>query len=111
QGLPVYTSPSGAAAEAVSLLNFGAPVAVSRVVSRGEWVRSGGPSPDSAWLEPIDLPNTPRAIVVYVPSMRWVYSSRIGGPADVARVSAVARARGWTVDRIGSPGSPEGVAP
>lgn len=111
QRLPVYVAPAGAVTTPLSLRNYGAPVSASHVVSTGEWVQASGAIRDSIWLEPVDLPNAPRTLVLYVPSMRWAYSSRIAGPAELERVEALARARGWHIDRIGSPGAPEGVAP
>lgn len=109
QGLPVYTAPAGMMSVRLSLQNYGAPIAASRTVPTGAWVGSRGTVRDSVWLEPIDLPNSPRALVLYVPSLRWVYSSRIGGPIELQLVAALARSRGWKVDRIGSPASLEGV--
>lgn len=109
--LPLYVAPSGATATSLSLHNYGAPTATSHVVQRGEWIRTNDAEPDSIWLEPLDLPNAPRSLVLYVPSMRWAYSSMIAGPLEQARVAALARKRGWRVDRIGSPRAPEGVAP
>jgi hypothetical protein len=109
--MPVYTAPAGAYTTALSLRNYGAPPSAEHVVAHGQWVVGIGARRDSVWLEPIDLPNAPRTMILYVPSMRWAYSSRIAGPAELARVTALARTRGWKIDRIGSPGAPEGVPP
>lgn len=111
QHMPVYTAPAGEAATALSLRNYGAPSAALRVVTHGEWVFAIGAHRDSVWMEPIDLPNAPQSMVLYVPSMRWAYSSRIAGPADIAIVTSLARRRGWKIDRIGSPRAPEGIPP
>jgi hypothetical protein len=111
QHLPVYIAPAGALTTPLSLRDYGAPASASHVVTKGQWLRMDGKMRDSVWMEPIDLPNAPRSMLLYVPSMRWVYSSRIAGPAEIARVTAVARARGWTVDRVASPSTPEGVSP
>lgn len=109
QGMTVYTAPAGAKSVPLSLHNYGAPIAASRTITSGEWVRSGGTKRDSVWVEPIDLPNSPQTLVLYVPSMRWAYSSKIGGPIELRFVVALARSRGWKVDSIGSPANPEGV--
>jgi hypothetical protein len=109
--LPVYTAPAGAYTTALSLRNYREPPSAEHVVAHGQWVVGIGARRDSVWLEPIDLPNAPRTMVLYVPSMRWAYSSRIAGPAELARVTALARIRGWKIDRIGSPGTPDGIPP
>lgn len=111
QRLPVYTGPAGAKSVPISLRNYGAPVTASRTVTNGEWVSASGATRDSVWMESIDLPNSPGTLLLYVPSMRWVYSSRLGGPVELGLVAARARERGWRVDRIGSPRTPDGVAP
>lgn len=110
KGMPLYLAPAGEASTGRSLRNYGAPLSTLRHVTNGEWIRTSAGG-DSAWVEPIDLPNAPRTLMLYVPSMRWVYSSKISGPAELALVAARARARGWAVDRIGSPANPTGVAP
>lgn len=108
RGVPLYVAPSGSVSVVRSLRNYGAPTSTIRRVAGGEWIRT--PARDSLRVEPIDLPNAPGSLVVYVPSMRWAFSSRIGGSAEMALVAARARARGWTVDRIGTPANPAGAA-
>lgn len=111
QGLPLYIAPAGVASVPLSLRNYGAPVTTTHLVTKGQWVRSAGGARDSVWIEPIDLPNAPHTLVLYVPSMRWAYSSKIAGPAELERVAARARERGWRVERIGTPASPDGTPP
>lgn len=72
--------------------------AISPVTS-GRWLRVDG---DSAWVEPIDLPDFPGTLVVWVPALRWVYTGPALLPVQRDRVLAHARARGWTVERFGS---------
>jgi hypothetical protein len=104
--LPVYAAPAIERGVTVSLRNWGAPVAASRVISRGQWIKAGG---DSAWVEPIDFPNMPGALLIHVPSMQWVYATGIATPLELAIVRARVKERGWTVDRIGGPRAPAGM--
>ena len=105
QRIPLYIAPSGSVSVPRSLANYGAPTSTIRRVTGGQWIRAGG---DSLRVEEIDLPNAPRSLVIYVPSMRWAFSSKIGGPAEMALVTARVRARGWKVDRVGTPANPAG---
>jgi hypothetical protein len=68
-------------------------------VTRGRWLRVDG---DSLWLEPIDLPDAPGALVAYVPSLAWAYAGTAASPLHLDLVLARARARGWRVERVGS---------
>lgn len=111
QGLPLYVSPPGAAGDSASLADYGAPRSALRVVTRGQWLEPGGAARDSIWIEPIDVPNLQRALLVYVPSLRWAYSSAISEPWQFASVAERLRKRGWKVDVVGSPRAPAGVAP
>jgi hypothetical protein len=106
RSLPVYTAPVIARGAVASLRNWGAPIAAARVVSRGQWIRAGG---DSAWVEPIDFPNMPGALLIHVPSMQWVYSTGIATPLELGIVRARVKERGWTVEKIGGPRAPAGL--
>ena len=68
-------------------------------VDHAQWMRIGR---DSVWLEPMDLADLPGALVVYVPSMQWMYSAGATSPMYLDAILARARARGWTVTRYGS---------
>lgn len=68
-------------------------------VDRGRWLVSGA---DSLWVEGVDLPGTPGALVVWVPSLRWIYSAPAASPLARNHLMAHAAARGWNVERIGS---------
>ena len=57
---------------------------------------------DSLWVESIDYPDMPGALIAYVPSLRWVYSSAAALPLNFDLLVARARARGWTVERVGT---------
>src|SRR6185437_15748967 len=82
-----------------------------RVITRGHWLKPGGAGRDSICAEPIDVPNVQRALLVYVPSLRWAYSSAISEPSQFASVAERLRTRGWKVDVVDSPRSPARVAP
>lgn len=111
QGLPVYVSPAGATGAAASFHDFGAPQSQLHAVTHSQWVRFPGSAPDSLWIELIDVPNLQHALVLYVPSLHWAYSSAIAEPAQFQMVADRLRRRGWKVDVVGSPRKPEGVAP
>ena len=60
-----------------TLANWKQPRTAASIVSKPQWLRIGG---DSLWVESIDLPDYPGALVAYVPSMRWVYSGIAASP-------------------------------
>ena len=62
-------------------------------------MRVGG---DSLWLEPMDLPDLPGALVAYAPSLEWVYSAAAANPLQLDLILARAREKGWRVSRFGS---------
>jgi hypothetical protein len=97
--LPVYVGPGTAAATATALANWQQPRTGATVIAKPQWIRIGG---DSLWVETIDYPDYPGALVAYVPSMRWVYSGLAASPLNMDLLVARIRERGWTVDRIGS---------
>jgi hypothetical protein len=57
---------------------------------------------DSLWVEPIDYPDAPGALIAWLPSARWVYSGMAASPLNFDLMMARARERGWTVERYGS---------
>jgi hypothetical protein len=61
---------------------------------------------DSLWLESVDLPDLPGALVVYSPSLHWLYGASTANPLHLDRMLALARARGWSVTRTGSARAP-----
>jgi hypothetical protein len=62
-------------------------------------MRIGG---DSLWIEPIDYPDAPGSLYIYVPSLRWAYSGFAGSLLQFEYLQARLKARGWAVDRVGS---------
>jgi hypothetical protein len=81
------------------LRGYGAPPTNVTRVARGTWMRVGG---DSLWLEPMDLPDLPGALVAYAPSLEWVYSAAAANPLQLDLILARAREKGWRVSRVGS---------
>jgi hypothetical protein len=97
--LPVYVAPGAASAMAAALANWKQPATASTVVSKAQWVKLGG---DSLWIETIDYPDMPGALIAYVPSMRWAYSGAAASTLNFDLLVARIRSRGWNVERIGS---------
>jgi hypothetical protein len=97
--LPLYVAPGAAAAVSVTLANWKQPRAAATIVQKPQWLRIGG---DSVWVESIDYPDYPDALIAYVPSMRWVYSGLAAAPLNFDLLMARVRERGWSVDRVGS---------
>jgi hypothetical protein len=102
RGVRLYAAPGAAAAVAVVLRNHGVPASAAgaATVGTGRWLRADG---DSLWLEPLDLPDAPGALVAWVPSLRWVYGAAGGSRLGRDLLLEHARARGWVVDQVGSP--------
>jgi hypothetical protein len=69
------------------------------IVTHGQWQTFGG---DSVWVEPIDYPDLPGAMYVYVPSLKWAYSGMAASPVNVAYLMSRLKARGFAVERTGS---------
>ena len=68
-------------------------------VTRAQWIKVGS---DSLWLEPIDLPDAPRTMLVYSPTLKWGYSANAFAPLQQQYLLARLRGRGWTVEKVGS---------
>ena len=97
--LPVFVTPGAARSTAVALANWKQPNAPLTILTKPQWLRIGG---DSLWVETIDLPDYPGALLAYSPSLRWVYSGLAVTPLYLDLVLARVRERGWAADRIGS---------
>lgn len=69
------------------------------VAKAGRWLTVGS---DSAWVEPMDLPDMPGSALVYVPSLQWLYAHAAASPVVRDVVMARAKARGWTVAWLGT---------
>jgi len=77
-------------------------------VARAQWLKVGS---DSLWLAPIDLPDAPRSLVVYSPTLKWAYSATAFAPLQQQYILAAIRAKGWTVEKLGSARTISAAAP
>ena len=93
---------------AAALHGYAMPASGGTTVTQGRWLDIGG---DSLRLEPIDLPDAPGALVVYAPSLHWLYLSGTASPLYLDVVLGHARARGWRVTRYGSARGPVAELP
>lgn len=96
---PVFIAPGTANAMAATFANWKLPRTSGTVLTKSQWLRIGG---DSVWVEPIDYPDFPGAIVAYVPSMKWVYSGLAATPLNLSLLAARVAQRGWKVERYGT---------
>jgi hypothetical protein len=104
----VYVGSGARRGTEVVLRNWNASPAAVNVVDRGRWLSFDG---DSLWIEPIDYPGSPRGLVVWVPSLRWVYQPMAIAPLQLGLLMEHVRKRGWPVERIGTARSLVGPAP
>ena len=96
----VYVAPGAVRAAQASVRENGQSEAYVVGVHEGRWLRVGG---DSLWAEPIDLPDAPGSLLVYVPSLRWVYSHGMTSLVSRELILRRVREHGWLVSRVGSP--------
>ncbi len=97
--LPAFIAPGAAAM--VRAMPGG--LAGTTVIDRPRWVRLGS---DSLWLEPVSVPDMPGTIVVYSPTLRWLYAPFVGSPThatELGEIIAGLERRGWKVERLGGP--------
>jgi hypothetical protein len=93
-------APTGAAAFAREVVAAqGGRATVQAVPAAGRWLRLDA---DSAWVEPMDLPDLPGSALVYVPSQQWLYAYAAASPVVREVVLARAKARGWSVAWLGT---------
>jgi hypothetical protein len=50
----------------------------------------------------VDLPNVPGSLVVYAPEQAWLYAPDAVDALDVRIVRELSRARGWSVEGLGT---------
>jgi hypothetical protein len=96
---PIHVASGAAPFVDAVLRGHSAPSAGVASVARGRWLRVSG---DSLWLEPIDLPDAPGSLMVYVPSLEWIYGASAANPLHLDQLLARARERRWHVSRYGS---------
>lgn len=91
QKLPVYAA---VGAHGVVKQVMGSSPAAARLseISSGRWAKVGT---DSLWLERIDAPDAHGSMIVYSPTLRWLYSATLVGRAStqVELDAAIARLR------------------
>ncbi len=68
-------------------------------LSQGRWLEVGG---DSMRVEPLDLPDAPGGLLLFVPALRWIYAPNALTSLDLEIVLQHAHRSGWVVDRIGN---------
>jgi hypothetical protein len=98
--LPVYAAPGALPYIAAMLRGHGLTSAPPAPIRSARWLTLAG---DSVWMEPIDLPDAPGAMLVYVPALEWVYSGTMANPLHRGLVLARVCGRGWAVTRAGAP--------
>jgi hypothetical protein len=106
--VPVHVSTGGRPFVDQVLRGHDAPAAGVITVTRGRWLHVAS---DSLWLESVDLPDLPGALVVYSPSLQWLYGASAANPLHLDLLLALARARGWSVTRTGSARAPMVMLP
>jgi hypothetical protein len=97
--VPLHVAPAAADYLALVLRNHGVVPGGITAVRGGRWLRIGT---DSVRLEPMDLPDAPGAMLVYVPSLRYAYSATAAAPLQREYVLRRIRELGWPVERLGS---------
>lgn len=98
QQTPIYLSSGAQPFVSAILKNHGRALKGTEVV-KGQWIRMGS---DSVWVEPVDLPDNPASLLVYVPSLKWVYSAMATSPLHQRYLLDRLKAHGWPVERLGS---------
>ncbi|HEX7917934.1 MAG TPA: hypothetical protein VF454_00950 [Gemmatimonadales bacterium] len=96
--VPTYIAPGERPYVERMLGNTGTTGVSPVTVSRAQWLKVGS---DSLWLEPIDLPDAPRSLLVYSPTLQWVYSAWAVAPLQSQYVLDRIRSHGWVVQRLG----------
>ena len=106
--VPLSAAPGATPFVDAALRGYATPASGVTTVTQGRWLAIGG---DSLRLEPIDLPDAPGAMVVYAPSLQWLYLYGAVSPLYLDVALAHARARGWRVTRYGSARGPVAALP
>ncbi len=99
QKIPVFVGTGAWSATRTILGNWNESPERAVQVKAGRWVRVDG---DSLWLEPFDIPDSPGALVVWSPTLKWAYSAMAASPMGLKMLNELISARGWPVERIGS---------
>lgn len=94
----VRTAPAFGSTGGAILRNRHLTVPARMAVTRGQWQVIGG---DSVYAEPIDYPDAPGALFIYVPSLKWAYSAAAAGPVQQEYLLRRLRERHFSVERTG----------
>jgi hypothetical protein len=95
----LYVGPGAVPFIATILRNHDRSLPRSAEITRGQWLRMTG---DSVWVEPIDLPDAPRSMLVYVPSLKWAYAALAVSPLHQRYLMDRLRERDWQIEHLGS---------
>lgn len=99
RGIPTVVGPAASRLAQATLEGYGRSDAALDVARTGRWLVQSG---DSAWVEPLDLPDVRGALVVWFPGHRWLYAPDAFTALDRTLVLELADERGWDVARMGS---------
>lgn len=99
RGIPVYTGPGLAEHVAAMLRNQGRRAAGYEAVTASRRIGAGT---DSAFVAPVDLPDHPGSLALYVPSHRWMYTYEAAPALNRSVLIDAAAKRGWAVDGMGT---------
>ena len=99
QKIPVHAGAGAMPFLATILRNHRALPGTASAVTRAQWRLVDG---DSVWVEPIDYPDAPGSLLLYVPSLRWAYSGMAAAPLQVEYLMRRLRERGFEVEKYGS---------
>ena len=96
--IPAYVGPASRPFVDRMLGNTGIAGVSPVTVTRAQWLKVGS---DSLWLEPVDLPDAPRTMLVYSPTLKWAYTANAAAPLQQQYLLRALRGRGWTVEKVG----------
>ena len=99
QKIPVHAGAGAMPFLATILRNHRTLPGTASAVTRAQWRLVDG---DSVWVEPIDYPDAPGSLLLYVPSLRWAYSGMAAAPLQVEYLMRRLRERGFEVEKYGS---------
>jgi hypothetical protein len=96
--LPIRAAAATATHLTPMLANRGLSAKSITVARKRETIAVGA---DTAILEPIDVPDAPGSLLIYVPRERWLYFTP-GSPLQIEIAMRRAKALGWRVEKLGS---------
>jgi len=99
RGVPLWVGRGPAPLVATILRNHDEAGAPFEIVSGEQRIDAGG---EEVVVAPLDLPDLPGTVAVYVPSLRWVFSPEVRTRLDRSLLERLIERRGWTVERIGT---------